>query len=78
MGISEMTVIDQNVKSFGLLPCDKLLLCSDGIYGSLNEEEMTEAMRLDTHFAALDLEERVLKKSFKGQDNMTAVVIGIN
>lgn len=78
MGISKLTVIDQNIKSFSLLPGDKLLLCSDGVYGSINEEEITETMNLEAEAAALELEKRVLRKCIRNQDNITAVVIGFD
>lgn len=76
MGISEITEIDQNIKPFRLLPGDKIVLCSDGVYGSLEENELTEALKSDAQDAAFELEQKVLAKNIRGQDNMTAVIIG--
>lgn len=76
MGISEITEIDQNIKPFRLLPGDKIVLCSDGVYGSLEENELIEALKSDAQNAAFELEQKVLAKNIRGQDNMTAVIIG--
>ena len=78
MGIDEITEIDQNIKPFRLQTGDKIILCSDGVYGSLKEAELAEAMDNSAQDAAFKLEEKVLAKSYKGQDNMTAVVIAYN
>lgn len=78
MGISQIDKIDQNIRAFSLLSGDKILLCSDGIYGSLAEGEMAEDMGFDAQEAALKLVKTVRKKDFDGQDNMTAVVISVN
>ena len=78
MGIQKMTEIDQNIKPFKLNQGDKIILCSDGIYGSLDEKEIEEAMKLDTQNAAIELQNSILKKNIKYQDNLTAVVIGIS
>lgn len=78
MGISELKHIDQNIKPFKLMHGDKILLCSDGIYGSLDEEEIIEVLNGNTNCEAEELKEKVLKKDLNDQDNMTAVVIVFN
>ncbi|GFP75486.1 PP2C family protein-serine/threonine phosphatase [Clostridium fungisolvens] len=77
MGVEQLTDIDQNIKAFHLQPGDKVLLCSDGIYGSLDETEMAKVLMSDPQTSAFELEQRVLEKAYKGQDNLTTVVIGI-
>lgn len=78
MGISQLTEIDQNMQFFELLSGDRIILCSDGIYGSLGEAEILEAMNSDAQTSAIELEQKVLSKNFDNQDNMTAIVIGFN
>lgn len=78
MGISQLIEIDQNLKPFNLIHGDKILLCSDGIYGSLNEAEITEILKKETINAAEELKEKVLQKDLDLQDNITAIVVGFN
>lgn len=78
MGVLQIKDIDQNIKPFNLIPGDKILLCSDGIYGSLRDEEIVEVLEKDTQYTAEELKEKVLQKDLNGQDNMTAIVVAFN
>lgn len=77
MGIEKMSKIDQNIKPFNLNKGDKIILCSDGVYGSLNEKEIEEIMSQDIQNAAANLEQSILNKNMEFQDNFTAILIEI-
>jgi PPM family protein phosphatase len=59
-----------------LLPADRILLCSDGLYGRLNELEVIQALDLNPQKAADHLIQSVLKKQHPRQDNVTAAILG--
>jgi protein phosphatase len=77
IGTAKVEHVDRNAASFRLYPGDRILLCSDGIYGALAESEIAGALDLEPHLAAEELVVRVNGKQLPGQDNMTAVVIGL-
>jgi protein phosphatase len=54
---------------------DRIFLCSDGVYGSLNELELHMAVQQQPQAAADQLVEQVLSKDRQYQDNMTAVIV---
>ena len=52
---------------------------SDGVFGTLSDEEIIEALdSADLNIGARLLEHRVLSKNKKHQDNFTAVIIKKN
>ena len=56
---------------------DRLMLCSDGVYGELRDEEIVAALSLDSLEQALNcLSETVLSKA--ARDNLTAVLVDYN
>lgn len=75
IGIGELELIDSNITPFPLEAGDKILLCTDGVFGSVSEEEITQAMLLPPSQAADALEQMVINKGKRYQDNMTAVVL---
>ncbi len=76
IGSQAIEEIDQNIKPFQLLPGDRIILCSDGIYGSVTEQEFKECLSLEPLYAAQELIGRITAKGFSSQDNMTVIVIG--
>ncbi len=54
---------------------DKLLLCSDGIYNALSEEELLCALEQPAGACAEMLGNMVVYKNYKNQDNYTALVL---
>lgn len=76
LGIDQLDDLDWLCKALPLQEEDVLLLCSDGVSGVLNLQEIAEAMsQLDANNAAAMLQSLVLSKSIANQDNFTAVVI---
>lgn len=75
IGGAPLADVDMNRRPFRLQDADKLLLCSDGVYRALAEEEITEILREDPQTAADELIQRSLAKRLRGQDNLTAMLI---
>ena len=76
LGMAEIVEADCNLYPLPLLAEDQLLLCSDGIYGSLTEVELRQGLAQPAKEAAGYLVEQVLDKQLPSQDNLTAIVIG--
>lgn len=77
LGIENITEYDFNDCEFPLLRNDKILLCSDGLYRTLSNREIGEAIAGKCYMAAYELRKKVLNKRKPHQDNMTAVVLNI-
>lgn len=78
IGVGGVKYIDINIKPFKLLNGDYVILCSDGLYRSLtNEEIMQTALRYgeNTQLAADTLTQMALNKNYKNQDNTSVIVI---
>lgn len=54
---------------------DKLLLCTDGVYNALTEEELCAALSAPAGAAAEAVKSGVAAKGYAHQDNFTAVVL---
>lgn len=75
VGMEKLEQVDRSSHSFPLIPGDRILMVSDGVYGTLEEWEMAEAMYLPGQEAAVGIINRVLDKQQPNQDNCSAVVI---
>ncbi len=73
VGLAPLTVIDANTIQLAI--GDRLLLCSDGLYGGLSKAEMAAELAGDPHRAAETLIRQALVKRHARQDNLTAVVM---
>ncbi len=79
IGIGGVHYVDMNTKGFNLLDGDYIVLCSDGLYRSLSEEEIKQTVlnfNKETQKAAEALTDLALSKKLKNQDNTSVVVIG--
>ncbi len=75
VGLLELQHIDRNRQPLPLQANDRLLLCSDGIYGGLSDEEIIACLGEAPMIAAQRLCVEVLAKQKPTQDNLTAVVL---
>ncbi|WP_430160204.1 PP2C family protein-serine/threonine phosphatase [Paenibacillus algorifonticola] len=75
-GYQEMEIGE---KPFELRQGDKVLLCSDGLYNTLSEVEMEEALKKSQtpHDAAEYMIEAIEKKRLVNQDNATVIVLEV-
>lgn len=74
-GIGKIPAMDRNYEGIKLVDGDKLLLASDGIFGTLSQAQMEAAMGLSVQDAARTLGDWVLSANRAHQDNNTAVVL---
>lgn len=75
MGIDVLKMVDRSSHSFEVGPGDRIVLASDGVFGSLTEEELTEELLLPEELAANSIISRVLSKNMERQDNCTVAII---
>ncbi|MGM9590724.1 MAG: PP2C family protein-serine/threonine phosphatase [Faecousia sp.] len=69
---------DMNTSPFSLLPGDQILLMSDGVFGTLSDEELLLSLSLRGEAAVEDVMKRIEAKRNKNQDNSTLVLIEVN
>ncbi|MCD8121802.1 MAG: serine/threonine-protein phosphatase [Clostridiales bacterium] len=78
LGMNHVQYIDSNRTPLKLEPGDIVVLCSDGIYKSLNESQvwaMATDNDIDMAIAADRLTDMAMDRRVRGQDNTTAVLI---
>ena len=75
LGIGRLTHIDRNYESIKLEAGDRLLLASDGVFGTLSEKDMETALRNNLNQAAELIGQKILKANLPYQDNNTALVL---
>ncbi|MBR3268938.1 MAG: serine/threonine-protein phosphatase [Oscillospiraceae bacterium] len=81
LGMRNMSRMEINDTPVQLLPNDMLLLCSDGLYKSLSDEEICRIAvenRINPQYAAETLTGQALAHATGKQDNTTAIVIQFN
>lgn len=57
---------------------DSLLICSDGVYNSLSDEELAKIVSERVSGSAGRITELVMAKNISAQDNLTALVMGFD
>ncbi len=78
LGRSSIPLIDQNFIPYRLKYGDKLLLCSDGVSGTLSEKELINCLEdPDTDKNCDLIAQMVMAKGKKGQDNYSAIVVAV-
>ena len=76
LGIGEPLQIDKNELPVKLQLDDVLLICTDGLYNALTDDEFDEALEnTDAMKAAKALQYQTLDKQFLNQDNLTGIVL---
>lgn len=78
MGIGGLSMIDQNIQPIQLEQNDIILLCSDGLYRVLSEEEIFSIVtneKTDIPLLANMLINHAIDKQYKYQDNISAILI---
>ncbi len=75
LGLHEMPEIDRSEEAFPLQPGDAVMICSDGLYNALSDEEITEILQSSSVHSAELLVECALSKKKRHQDNITVVVL---
>ncbi|MGN0158196.1 MAG: PP2C family protein-serine/threonine phosphatase [Brotaphodocola sp.] len=78
IGMNHVKYIDVNVNPIELQAGDIIMICSDGIYKSLNESQVFAMVRdndLDMNIAADRMTAMALRYGIRGQDNTTAILL---
>jgi PPM family protein phosphatase len=78
LGITEIKEVDQNITPINLIPGDRIILLTDGVYNSISEDELIKAMELAPQESAESIINTVAVKEILYQDNMTAVILEYN
>lgn len=66
---------DMNYIPMDIRPGDRLLICSDGVYNALSDDELQQSLTLSAGGAAEDILGRIMARGYANQDNYTAVVM---
>lgn len=77
LGLPEISIADYNDSPYPLLPGDIILLCSDGLYGVISEDEITKIISENKEDISDKLIHAALLKQHPHQDNVTAVLLKI-
>lgn len=75
LGIETLRAVDRSSHSFKVRPGDRIALMSDGVFGTLSEEEIAQAMLLPEEQVANCLVDQVLLKGKAYQDNCSVAVM---
>lgn len=78
IGAGTITHISQNEEPIMLSSGDRLILASDGVFGTVSTEEMEDMMHYDVEEAALKLKYLIESKNKRKQDNYTAIIMEEN
>lgn len=74
-GIGNIPSIDRNVDGIKLISGDRIILCSDGVYGTLTQEQMEQALQKPLDEAAKIMGDMIEEAARPHQDNYTAVIL---
>ena len=75
LGLAAIPEIDRNVRPLSLQPGDWLLLCSDGVDGTLSRDDLASSLAGDPQQAAEGLIARVQAQNRPHQDNATVAIL---
>lgn len=78
VGFEELSAIDQNMRPFALKNGDRILLCTDGLYRSLSDEEIIAAADPDPQQMCDSLIDLAIGKAIPTQDNISVVVLHVS
>ena len=75
IGSGTFLIPDRNISPLKPQPGDRLLICSDGVYNALTNDEIMQSLSLSAGGAVEDIAGRILAKGYTNQDNFTAVAL---
>lgn len=74
-GETSISALDRNAEGIKLVAGDRILLASDGVFGTLGEQQLAELLSGDVHDAADGIGEQIRAADRPYQDNNTAVIL---
>ena len=75
LGLETLPYVDRSVRPFPVKPGDCVLVCSDGLYRSLSEEEIAGSLETDGHNTCETLVDRAVSRHLPAQDNITVIAV---
>lgn len=75
LGMGRLKYIDLPAEPVAVLPGDRFILMSDGVYNALTRQELSAALSQAPGRAAQALDEAIRAKGYQNQDNYTAVIL---
>lgn len=75
IGMGKLAKIDRNIRPLQLQSKDRILLMTDGVFGTLTDEEITAAMKLPVTESCNALDQMIQGKNRPAQDNYTALIL---
>ncbi len=75
IGMGELKKIDHNLTPMPLENGDRILMMSDGVFGTLTDGEIVDAMGYDVKESAERIHEMIRLKNKEAQDNYTAIIM---
>ncbi len=77
LGIPQIKEVDKNRGSFPVFSNDLIIICSDGLYKVMSDEETAYVLSAGGSDPAADLLNAALSKNSPNQDNVTVLVLKI-
>jgi serine/threonine protein phosphatase PrpC len=75
-GIGNLPHMDRNFEGIRLLPGDRIMLCSDGVFGTLTQEQMEYALAAeDVRESARLMRDMIVEINKPYQDNNTGLIL---
>lgn len=75
LGMGSLKHIDLPAEPIRLLPGDRVILMSDGVYNALTDQELTQALAEEPEQASQVIRQAIEDKNYQNQDNYTAVIL---
>lgn len=78
IGMGKLKHLDCSLRSIPIVPGDRILLMSDGVFNTLPEQRMAEILKKvsDVQQAASAFEQQILAAQVPAQDNFTVIILG--
>lgn len=74
VGMGDLEGVDRCTAPITLMPGDAVMLLSDGVFGTLEEEEMAACLCSNAETSVIRMERKVLEKKRPYQDNFSGII----
>ena len=75
IGMGHLMAIDRNHTGISLGKGDRILFMSDGVFGTLTEAQIAQAMQVTVEESVEQMHRAIVEAGKKNQDNYTAVIV---